>query len=104
MRTNEIKDKLVEIKEWGEKIKWRDLKYETRNRNLIFSNMKRKDLLVIVFNINSKINIAEAEEDQNNLLNNIVEFNNKSRTKSKEGKDKKYILMKVHMLFKKVEN
>ena len=51
--------------------------------------MKRKDLLVIVFNINSKIKIAEAEEGQNNLLNNIVEFNNKSRAKSKEGKDKK---------------
>ena len=32
---------------------------------------------------NCKLNIIEAEEDQNNLLNNIVEFDNKSRPRSK---------------------
>ena len=46
--------------------------------------------------------IVEAEEDQSNLLKNILEFNNKST--KKKGKDKKEILMKVHMLFMKVEN
>ena len=53
---------------------------------------------------NCKLNIIEAEEDQNNLLNNIVEFDNKSRPRSKEGKDKKEIVMKVQMFFNTVEN
>ena len=35
-----------------------------------------------------KANIAEVEEDQSNLLKNIVEFNNKSRPRSKGGKNK----------------
>ena len=51
-----------------------------------------------------KTSIVEAEKDQSNLLKNIVEFNNKSRPKNKEGKDKKEMFMKVHMLFVKVEN
>ena len=34
----------------------------------------------------------------------MVEYNNKSRPKTKEGKNKKEILMRVHMLFKQVEN
>ena len=36
-----------------------------------------------------KARIVEAREDQSNLLKNIEEFNNKSRPKNKEGKDKK---------------
>ena len=39
-----------------------------------------------------KINIAEAEMDQSNLLKNIVEFNNKSRSRMIERKDKKRYL------------
>ena len=35
-----------------------------------------------------KINIDEAEMDQRNLLKNIVEFNNKSRLRTIEAKDK----------------
>ena len=30
MRTNEIKNKIYEIKKWKEKIKQKDLKYETK--------------------------------------------------------------------------
>ena len=41
---------------------------------------------------------------QSNLLSSTVGFNNKSRPRSKEGKDKKEILMKVHMLFIRVKN
>ena len=41
--------------------------------------------------------------DQRNILTNIVEFNDKSRPRTKEDKDKKEILMNVHMLFMKVE-
>ena len=36
-----------------------------------------------------KINKDEAEMDQSNLLENVVEFNNISRHKTKLGKDKK---------------
>ena len=53
---------------------------------------------------NRKAKIVESEEDQNNLLKNIVKFNNKSGPETKEGKDKKEILTKVYMLFMKVEN
>ena len=41
MITNEIKNEIYEIKEWEEKIKWKDLKYETKNTYMIFSNMKQ---------------------------------------------------------------
>ena len=40
----------------------------------------------------------------NQSIKNIVQIYNKSRQKTIEGKDKKEILMKVHMLFMKVEN
>ena len=38
-----------------------------------------------------KINTHEAEMDQTNLFENVIKFNNKSRPKTKEGKDKKRI-------------
>ena len=38
---------------------------------------------------NGKINIKEAEKKQNNLFENIVNFNNKSRLKSKKIKKRK---------------
>ena len=38
MGTNEIKIELDEVKEWEEKIKRRELKYETKNIYLILSN------------------------------------------------------------------
>ena len=48
--------------------------------------------------------MIDAEEDQNNLSKSLVEFNNKSRLKNEKGKYKKEILMKVNILFMKVEN
>ena len=42
-----------------------------------------------------KTNIDEAEMDQTNLLENMVEFNHKSRPRSRKGKGEKEILMKV---------
>ena len=51
-----------------------------------------------------KARVVYAEKGQSNLLRNIVEFNNTSRPKTKEGKDKKEILMELHMLLMKVEN
>ena len=49
-----------------------------------------------------KININKTEIDQTNLLENIMDFNDRFRPKRAEGKNKK-ILMKVYMLFIKVE-
>ena len=42
--------------------------------------------------------------DQINLLKNIIEFYNKSRSRTIEGKDKKEILMREHVLFMKTRN
>ena len=39
-----------------------------------------------------KINIDEAEMDQSNLIENMVKFDNKSRSRSKEDKKKKRYL------------
>ena len=40
------------------------------------------------------LKLVEAKEDQGNLLNNIIGFHGKFKQRSKEGKDKKEILMK----------
>ena len=42
--------------------------------------------------------------DQSNLSKNLVGFDNKSRPRTIEGKDKKEILIKMHMLFMYVKN
>ena len=51
-----------------------------------------------------RVNIVEAEKDQINVLNNKLEFNERSRKRLKEEKDKKEILMKMYMFFMKVKN
>ena len=99
MRTNEIKNEVYEIKKWEEKIKWKDLKYETRK--YIYDFEQYETIRSFGNSIYTrKANIVEAEADQNNLLKNIVEFNEKSRPRSKEGKDKKrYIYESAHALY-----
>ena len=88
MRTNEIRNEVYEIKKWEEKIKWKDLKYETRK--YIYDFEQYKTIRSFGDSIYTrKANIVEAEADQNNPLKNIVEFTDKSRPRSKEGKDKK---------------
>ena len=67
---------------------------------MIFKNIKRQDLLVKVFILVKPIYMKL----QSNLLENMVKFDNKSRSRLKEHKKKKEVLMKVHMLFTKVEN
>ena len=49
IRNNENKNKIGEIKKWEEKIKKKDLKYDTKNTYMIFSNMKQQNLFVIIF-------------------------------------------------------
>ena len=51
-----------------------------------------------------RVNIVEAEKDQINVLNNKVEFNERSRKRLKEEKDKKEMLMKMYMFFMKAKN
>ena len=67
---------------------------------MIFKNIKRQDLLVKVFILVKPIYMKL----QSNLLENMVKLDNKSRSRLKEHKKKKEVLMKVHMLFTKVEN
>ena len=87
MRANEVENAIDEITKWEEKIKRKDLKYKTSFGDSIYT---------------CEITIAEAEEDQSNLINNIVEFNEKSRTKSKMIKIKKETLIgnTAHALYK----
>ena len=51
-----------------------------------------------------RVNRVEAEKDQINVLNNKLEFNERSRKRLKEEKDKKEMLMKMYMFFMKVKN
>ena len=95
MRTNEIKNKINDIKKWQSKIKWKDLKYEAKN---YIYDLQRYDTAITPFvdNICSgKININEVEIDETNLLKTWEEFSEKSRPRTKRGKGKKEILLKL---------
>ena len=59
--------------------------------------MKRYNPLVSIYT--GKINKDEAEMDQVHLLKNLVGFNNRSRPKTTEGKDKKKISENVYSLY-----
>ena len=88
MRANEIKNKIHEVKKWEEKIKREDLKCKTKNYTYDFQqNETIRSFDESVYT--RKAIIAEAEEDQSNLLENLVKFNCKSGPKKKEGKGKK---------------
>ena len=91
MRTNEIKSKIYDIKKWEEKIKRKHLKYETKK---YINNFQQYETISPFYKriYARKDNITEVEENQSNLLENLVELNNKSRPKTKEGKDKKRYL------------
>ena len=88
MRNNGFKIEIDKFKKWEEKIKRKDLKYETKKYTYNFQQYEK--LRSFGDNIYfGKINIDEAEMDLSNLLKNIVEFNNKSGPRTIEGKDKK---------------
>ena len=67
-------------------------------------NIKQKNTYILFSIYTRKANIVEAEEVQSNLLKNIVECNNKSRPRQKKRKNKKDLLMKLHMFLTRVEN
>ena len=88
MRTDEIKNKIYEIKKWEEKIKREDFKYKTKNYAYDFQQYETiRSFGESIYA--GKISIHKAEMDQTNLLENIVKFNNKSRPKTKEDKEKR---------------
>ena len=83
----------------------KDLKHEKKKKKYICDFQQNETIRSFGESIYTrKAKIFEAEQDQSNLLQNIVEFNNKSRPTTTEGKNKKEIVMKVHMLFMKVED
>ena len=72
----------------GRKIKQKELIYRTNKCKYDFQQYET----IRSFGKNiydGKITKDEAEEDQSNLLKNIVEFNEKSIPRTKEGEDKK---------------
>ena len=81
IRHNEIK---TGIKKWEEKYEIRDLKDKTKRYIYDLQQYEAERLFMSIYT--RKTNIVEVEEDQSSLLNNTVEFNNKSKAKSKEGK------------------
>ena len=80
MRTNEIKNGINEIKKWEEIIKRKDLIYKTNN--YIYDFQPFEKIKSFSDNIYSRrISIDEAEMDHSNLLENMEEFTNKTRSK-----------------------
>ena len=76
MRINEIKNEIDGIKKGEVKIEQKDLKYKT---NKYINNFQQFETMRSFCDsiYTGKINIDEAERDQNNLLENMVKFNNK---------------------------
>ena len=91
MKKDEIDHEIDAIKKWEGKIKGRDLKCEVGKCKLDFQQYEtiRSFGETIRSFGESKIYMAEAKMDQTNMLENMVNFNNKSRPKNKEGKKKK---------------
>ena len=82
------------MKKWREKIKRKDLKYETNN--YVYDFQQFETTRYFGYNIyTGKFIIDEAEIDQNNLLESMVEFNNNTRPKKRDGKEKTEILLIV---------
>ena len=103
MKTNEVKNEIYKIKKSEEKIKRKDLKYETNKYVYDFQQFETiRSFGESIYT--GKTNINQTEMDQTNLLENIIEFNNKSKPKIKEGQDKNEILLTVKVLFMKDEN
>ena len=77
MRTNETKNEIYEIRKWEEVIKREDLKYETTKHRFDFQQFKTiRSFGDSIYN--GKINIKEAKLKQDILLENVLDFTNKS--------------------------
>ena len=88
MRNTEIENEIDEVKKSEEKIKRRDFIYKTNKYKHDFQQYETiRSFGDRVYAGNH--NIDEAEVDQSNLLEDMVEFNEKSRPTKKEDKEKK---------------
>ena len=87
MKTNEIKNEIDETKTWEEKIRWKDLVYKTNKYKYDF---QQYDTIRSFGDsiCNGKISIDEDEIDQDSLLDGLTDFNDRSRLKTAEGKNK----------------
>ena len=88
MRSNKIKNETDEIKKWEEKVERKELKHERHKYTYDFQQFET----IRYFGDSAytgKINIDENERDQSKPLKNMVKFNNKSKPKTKGGKDNK---------------
>ena len=85
MRNNETTNEIDEIKKWEENITRKDLKYETKKCTIKYETARSFADSIYA----RKANIINAEENHRNMFKNIVEFNDKSRPRSREGKYKK---------------
>ena len=84
LKNSEIRNELNEIKKLEERIDRNHLKYETNKYVYNFQQFETiRSWDDSIFS--EKISISQAEEDQSSLLKNIVEFNNKSRPRTKQG-------------------
>ena len=88
MRNNEFKNEIYKTKKWENKVKQKDLKFETNRYNYGFQQYETirssGDSMY-----NGKIRVDEAEMDQTNLLEYMIKFDHKSWLRSKEDKEKK---------------
>ena len=87
MRNDEAKNDIDKIKKWKNKIKRKNLKYKTNRSKYDLQQFKTRSFGDSIYN--DKVGINEADMDQTKLLDNMVDFNNNSRARSKEDKDKK---------------
>ena len=94
MRTNEIKNEINDMKKWENKIKRKDLKYETNWYKFDFKQFETIRIFGVSIH-NGKISIDESEIEQTNLLEKVVDFKNKSISKSKKIKTKNKIILIV---------
>ena len=90
MENDEIDNEIDAINKWEEKIKGGDLKCEVDKCKFDFQQYEtiRSFGETIRSFGESKIYMDEAKMDQTNMLENMVNFNNKSRPKNKDGKKK----------------
>ena len=91
MKTNEIKNEIDETKKWADKIKRKDLKYETNKHIHVYDFQQFWNFGDNIYT--GKISIDEAKMDQSNLLGNMVEFNDKNRPKKEENGKKEILLI-----------
>ena len=94
MRTNEIKNEIDEIKNWEEKIRGKDLvkQINTKTNQYKYDFQQHDTTRSFGDNIyKGKINIDEADIDQNSLSDSLKKFNDRSKTVQGKNKKKKYL-------------